>query len=161
MPPDQEGAVWHALRRNLGRQEIGLLGEHVEISSADGKLIRDVKNSVNPMATLRGAYRPYPEWNDYVVIAFGNHIVPTPSTAICVLDAVDDDPRRRSGASSRFRSISAAPMTVQFKDIAVKPLKAAPDHRGSVHQCTRPRRNHRRHSEKAVPHEMRPAAGKR
>lgn len=124
VPPDQE-ARYGMLYDNLGRQEIGLLGEHVEISSADGKLIRDVKNSVNPMATLRGAYRPYPEWNDYVVIAFGNHIVHA-INGYLVLDAVDDDPKAAKQGIFALQIDFGQPMTVQFKDIAVKSLKAAP-----------------------------------
>lgn len=123
---DQEvryGMIWD----NLGRLELALLSEKVEITGGKGERVRNVLGSVNPVATLRAAYRPYPEWNDYVVIAHGNRIVQAINGQL-TLDAVD---RGADAASEGVFALQidsfGTPMTVQFKDIAVKPIAAMPD----------------------------------
>lgn len=123
---DQEvryGMIWD----NLGRHELALLGEKVEISGNKGERVRNVLGSVNPIASLRAAYRPYPEWNDYVVIAYGNRIVHAINGQLA-LDAVDRNPDAAPEGIFALQIDSfGTPMTVQFKDIAVKRIAAFPD----------------------------------
>ncbi len=124
VPPDQ--LVRYAmLYDNLGRNEIGLLSEKVEIGVADGKTSRTIKASVNPVAALLAGYRPYPQWNDYVVIAYGDRIVHAINGQLA-LDAVDKDPKGARSGIFALQLDFGKPMRVQFKDIAVKRLKAPP-----------------------------------
>jgi hypothetical protein len=124
VPPDQL-VRYGMLYDNLGRNEIALLSEKVEIGSAGGKVTRTIAASVNPVKTLLAAYRPYPAWNDYVVIAHGNRIVHAINGQL-VLDAVDTDPARATHGLFALQIDFGKPMWVQFKDIAVKRLKATP-----------------------------------
>jgi hypothetical protein len=114
------------LYENFGRREIGLLSEKVVIGSDGGKLTRRIGASVNRMPALLAAYRPWPQWNDYVIVAHGNRIVHAINGQLA-LDAVDEDPAgRKAGIFALQIDHFATPMTVQFKDIKVKPLSAAP-----------------------------------
>lgn len=126
VPPSQEyrfAMLWD----HKGRSEIGLLGEKIEISNDNGKLVRNVQSGVNPIRTVLGAYRPNPEWNEYVVVAHGNHIVHVVNGYLA-LDAVDNDPKaRREGVFALQIEHFGTPMKVQFKDIRVKRLTEAPD----------------------------------
>ncbi|MBY8820754.1 3-keto-disaccharide hydrolase [Sphingomonas colocasiae] len=124
VPPDQL-VRYGMLYDNLGRNEIALLSERVEIGSAQGKVTRTIKASVNPVKTVLAAYRPYPAWNDYVVIAHGDRIAHAINGQL-VLDAVDTDPARATHGLFALQIDFGKPMWVQFKDIAVKRLKAAP-----------------------------------
>lgn len=112
---------------NLGRNEIALLSERVEISNDGGALVRSVKGAVNPVKLLLDAYRPYPEWNDYVVIAYDNRIIHA-INGYLALDAIDNDP---TGAKSGLFALQidsfGTPMQVEFKDIQVRPLAGPPD----------------------------------
>jgi len=128
VPPDQ--LVRYAmLYDNLGRNEIGLLSEKVEIGIADGKTSRKIEASVNRVATLLAGYRPYPQWNDYVVIAHGDRIIHAINGQLA-LDAVDKDPKAARSGIFALQLDFGKPMRVQFKDIEVKPLKAAPNLKG-------------------------------
>lgn len=120
----------------LGRLEVALLSENVEISSVDGKMVRAVKGSVNPVDTLLATYRPAPGWNDYVVIAYGNRIIHVINGHVA-LDAVDNSPQAaREGVFAVQIDHQNVPTTIQFKDIAVKRLTAPPDIAGRF--ITRP-----------------------
>lgn len=115
---------------NLGRNEIALLSERVEISSDNGALVRSVKGSVNPVKLLLDAYRPRPEWNDYVVIAYDNRIIHA-INGYLALDAVDNDPKgAKSGLFALQIDSFGTPMQVQFKNIQVRPLTGPPDIQG-------------------------------
>jgi hypothetical protein len=124
VPPDQ-GVRYGMLYDNLGRLEIGLLSEKVTISSDQGKVARTISGSVNPLATLLAQYRPYPAWNDYVVIAYGKHIV-FAINGYMTLDAVDEDPRAMLDGVLGLQLDFGPPTTVQYKDIEIRPLKVEP-----------------------------------
>ena len=82
---------------------------------------------MNTPETLYAAVRPYPEWNDYVVIAYGNHLVHAVNGVLAV-DVLDNDFSGR--AANGFFALQlhpGPPMGVQFKDILVKELTTAPD----------------------------------
>jgi hypothetical protein len=125
--PAHQEVRFGMIYENLGRNEIALLSENVEISSVDGKLARTVRSSVNPVKTLLATYRPYPEWNDYVVIARGNRIIQVINGHLAV-DAVDNAPQAaREGVFALQVDRFDTPMMVQFKDIAVRRLTSEPD----------------------------------
>ncbi|ODU21180.1 MAG: hypothetical protein ABS87_07325 [Sphingomonas sp. SCN 67-18] len=125
VPPGQN-VRFAMLYDMVGRSEIALLSEKVEISEENGKVKRVISGSVNPIQTILSSYKPYPEWNDYVVIAYGNRIIHVVNGYLAV-DAVDLNPAgARDGVLALQLDFGSA-MRVQFKDIAVKRLTAAPD----------------------------------
>ena len=124
VPPNQ-GVRYGMLYENLGRLEIGLLSEKVVISSDQGKVVRTIAGSVNPLATLLAQYRPYPAWNDYAVIAYGTHIVFAINGSL-TLDAVDEDPRALRDGFLGLQLDFGPATTVQYKDIEIRPLTSEP-----------------------------------
>lgn len=124
VPTDQAerfGMLWE----EGGRGELALLGHKMIISRKDGKVVKTVPESVNPRETLIAAVRPYPEWNDVVVIAYGNHMVHA-LNGYLVYDAIDEDPASRREGIFAIQTHEGPPMFVQFKDIEVKRLTAPP-----------------------------------
>lgn len=115
------------LYEERGRQELALLGEKTEVLERGGKVGRRVLSMVNPPDDIVAASRPHPEWNDYVVIAYDNHLLHAVNGRLAV-DVMDDDFTGR--ASEGFFALqlhAGAPMGVQFKDIEVRELTAAPE----------------------------------
>lgn len=109
------------------RGDLALLGEKTDVFERNGKVQRRILGLVNTPETLYAAVRPYPQWNDYVVIAYGNHLVHAINGVLAV-DVLDNDFSGR--AANGFFALqlhSGPPMGVQFKDILVKELTTAPD----------------------------------
>jgi mono/diheme cytochrome c family protein len=112
------------------RGVLALLGEKTDVFERNGKIQRRVLGIVNPPEALYAAVKPYPAWNDYVVIAYGNHFVHAVNGFLAI-DALDNDFDRRPGEGFFALQIHPGPpMGVQFKDIEVKDLTAPPDFTG-------------------------------
>jgi mono/diheme cytochrome c family protein len=112
------------------RGVLALLGEKVDVFDRSGKIQRRVLSIVNPPESIYAAVKPYPAWNDYVVIAYGNRCVHAVNGFLAV-DVLDDDfDRRASEGSFAIQINPGPPMGVQFKDIGVKELTAPPDFTG-------------------------------
>jgi hypothetical protein len=114
------------------RQEMALLGQKAEISrraaggGGRGRVVRTVSATVNSRDTIIRSVRPAPEWNEVVVIAYGNHFVGA-INGLMAFDAVDRDPNGDATGYFGMQAHSGPPMTVQYKDIFVKPLRAPPN----------------------------------
>lgn len=108
-----------------GRRELALLGHKMEISSEAGQLRKNVLEATNPREKLIQAVRPYPEWNEVVVIAFGNRLLHA-LNGYLVYDAIDNDPAARSEGVLGIQVHSGPPMYVQFKDIQIAELTEEP-----------------------------------
>lgn len=124
-PPDQAerfGMLWE----EGGRSELALLGHKMVISREGDQLVEKVLASTNPRELLLSIVKPYPEWNDVVVIAYGPHMIHA-LNGYLVFDAVDNDPKARKDGVFAIQAHSGPPMYVQLKDVAVKPLTSAPD----------------------------------
>jgi len=109
------------------RGVLALVGEQADVFNRNGKTQARVLATVNPPETIYAAVKPYPAWNDYVVIAYGNRCVHAVNGFLAV-DVFDNDFERRP--SEGFFAIQihpGPPMGVQFKDIEVKELTAPPD----------------------------------
>lgn len=133
VPADEKPERYGMLYAELtDRQEIALLGQKVELSrrTASGggtaRIVRYVKEMVNSRPDIMSSIRPYPEWNDVVVIAYGNHIV-SAINGLLAFDALDRDPLAPTSGLFGLQAHSGPPMTVQYKDIIIKPLTAEPD----------------------------------
>ncbi len=112
------------------RGVLALLGEKTDVFNRNGKIQSRVLGIVNPPETIYAAVKPYPTWNDYVVIAYGNRCVHAVNGFLAV-DVLDDDfDRRPSEGFFAIQLHPGPPMGVQFKDIEVKELTAPPDFTG-------------------------------
>ncbi|HEY1659925.1 MAG TPA: family 16 glycoside hydrolase [Candidatus Sulfotelmatobacter sp.] len=112
------------------RGVLAFLGEKSDVFNRNGKIERRVFGIVNPPETIYATVKPYPAWNDYVVIAYGNRCIHAVNGFLAT-DVLDDDFDRRPSEGSFALQIHAGPpMGVQFKDIEVKELTAPPDFTG-------------------------------
>ena len=71
--------------------------------------------------------RHYPEWNEHIVIAYGNRLIHA-LNGMVTLEAIDNDEASRSLTGAFALQIHRnMAMAVQFKDITVRELKTEPD----------------------------------
>jgi hypothetical protein len=70
--------------------------------------------------------RAAPEWNEVVVIAYGNRFVGA-INGLMAYDAIDRDPNGDATGYFGMQAHSGPPMTGQDKDIFAKPLRAPPN----------------------------------
>jgi hypothetical protein len=124
--PTDQAERFGMLYEEGGRNELALLGHRMVIDNKDGQIDKNVMESTNPRDKLLAIARPYPEWNDVVVIAYGNRILHALNDHL-VFDAVDNDPAGRTKGVFGLQVHSGPPSYVQFKSFDVKPLTAAPD----------------------------------
>jgi hypothetical protein len=112
------------------RGDLALLGEKTDVVYRGGKVQKRVLSLLNQPERIYAAVKPYPEWNDYVVIAYGNRFIHAVNGFLAV-DVLDDDFDGR--ASEGFFALQihpGPPMGVQFKDIELRELTAQPDFTG-------------------------------
>lgn len=113
------------------RELLALYGETVELfAAADPSkkaFQRRVTGMVNSKAEIMAAARRYPEWNEQIVIAYGNRLIHA-LNGMVTLEAIDNDEAGRSlegvFALQIHRDMA---MEVQFKDITVRKLEKEPD----------------------------------
>jgi len=123
------------------RQEMVLLGQRAEITRETemggvARIVRTVREMVNAREDIIDAVRNGPEWTEVVVVAYDDHIV-SAINGMLAFDALDKDPRRpRSGVIGlQFHHRGG---WIEYKDIAIKPLDAAPDLAGRFRSAPRP-----------------------
>jgi hypothetical protein len=102
-----------------GRGVLAQRGEKVAISS-DGK--KQVTGKTGESKEIAAAVKKE-DWNEYVVIAKGNHLVQKINghTTIEVTD--DESSKAKASGILALQLHAGPPMTVQFKDIEIKELK--------------------------------------
>ena len=120
------------LYEELNRLEMVMLGEKAVITrrqattGGQGGITRTVLGTTNPREAIEKSIRPYPEWNDDVVIVHGNHIVHV-INGLIAFDATDNDPLGAKSGLLGLQAHAGPPSTAQFKDIVIKPLTRFPD----------------------------------
>jgi hypothetical protein len=126
------------LYEELGdRAEMVLLGQKAEITrraagrGGQGRVVRTVLETVNPRDTILASIKPYPQWNDVVLIAHGERIVHV-INGLVAFDATDKDPLARRHGHIGIQVHSGAPMTLQLKDMFIRPLASLPDLSGFI-----------------------------
>lgn len=103
-----------------GRGMMALRGEKVTWTSAGKK---EVNGRLGSSDEIQAKIKK-DDWNEYIVIARGNHIqhlingVPT-------VDVFDDDAKRLESGILALQLHAGRPMTVRFKDIRIKSLRSA------------------------------------
>lgn len=119
---DGENRYTGILYEEKGRGILAKPGEQVRVTAADGKTKLETTGTLASAEKITSAIRAG-EWNEYVIIAKGNHLqhfvngVPT-------ADVTDlDESKSASSGVLALQLHAGLPMTVQFKDIQMKTLE--------------------------------------
>ncbi|MCE9608614.1 MAG: DUF1080 domain-containing protein [Chthoniobacter sp.] len=103
------------LYEERGRKSLALIGQKVEIGT-DGKPRLAGQLAERKELIARGYYKPK-EWNDYLIVAKGNHLEHF-LNGIKTVEVTDNDPKGRAMEGLLALQIHAGPpMLVEFKDI--------------------------------------------
>ncbi len=112
--PTADGFLYH----EKGRASLCRVGEKVEIGE-DGK--PKVVGSLGDAKAIGATHRKS-DWNDYVIICKGNHVVHY-LNGIQTIELTDNDPKGRCMSGLIALQIHAGPpMWVEFKDVRIKVL---------------------------------------
>lgn len=107
------------LYEERGRGILAERGQKVVINEGGKK---EVTGSVGDSAKIQAAIKQE-EWNDYVIIAQGNHLIHK-INGMTTIDVTDNDTAKRAMSGIlAFQVHVGPPMTVQFKDVQIKRLK--------------------------------------
>jgi hypothetical protein len=112
-----------------GRDLLARCGESVRVvrsaDSATKGFERQLTSPARSCDSIRNNARPYPQWNDYVIVARGNRLTHWLNGSLTV-DVIDDDTDARSTDGSFALQIHRdIAMVVQFKDIEVRALPSS------------------------------------
>lgn len=107
-----------------GRGILAERGQKTVLKEADGKTKIEVTGSVGDTKSIQAGIKTN-GWNDYVVIAKGNHLQHF-INGMATVDVVDEQEAKaaKSGILA-FQIHAGPPMQIQFKDIRIKPLSGA------------------------------------
>lgn len=112
------------------RFELALLGQRAEITRVvaghAGRVVRTVLGTTNPREAILRSIKPYPAWNEDVLIVHGNRMVHAVN-GLVAFDAVDNDPLGPKRGSIGIQVYKGPAMAVQYKDMIIKPLARFPD----------------------------------
>lgn len=109
------------LYEERGRGILALRGQATTIGE-DGKPKETGK--VGDTKAIQAAIKKE-DWNDYLIIARGNHLIHM-INGMKTVEVVDEDVKRRAESGLLALQVHAGPpMTVQFKDVELKRLKLA------------------------------------
>lgn len=121
------------LYEELGdRVEMALLGQKAEITrraagrGGQGRVVRTVLSTTNPRDKILGSVKPYPQWNEVVLIAHGDRIVHVINNLVA-FDATDKDPLGRKDGLIGIQVHAGPPMRVEITDMVIRPLTSLPD----------------------------------
>lgn len=110
--PGKVGFLYH----ERGRAYLANVGEKVEIGD-DGK--PKVVGSLGKKDMIGGTYKKG-DWNDYVIIAKGNHLVHY-LNGYQTIDVIDNDPKGALASGVLALQLHAGnPMVVEFKNVRLK-----------------------------------------
>lgn len=99
-------------------------GQKVTVKEAEGKVAKDVTGSVGNSAEIQAAIKKA-DWNDYVIIAAGNHLQHFINGKPTV-DVTDEAEAKAAKSGVLALQLHAGdPMTVEFKNIRIKTLSSA------------------------------------
>lgn len=110
------------LYEERGRGILAQRGQKTAIREEGGKTKVNVTGSVGVSDEIQARIR-HEDWNDYVVIAKGNHLQHF-INGVQTVDVIDDQPEKAAKSGVLALQIHVGPpMTVQFKDIRIKTIK--------------------------------------
>lgn len=117
------------------KAEMVLLGQKATItrraagSGGRGRVVRTVESTTNSREAIVGSVKPYPEWNEVVLIAHGPRIIHV-INGLVAFDATDNDPLSRKDGLIGIQVHSGPEMIVELKDMEIRRINALPDLRG-------------------------------
>jgi hypothetical protein len=118
---DGDGKYIGMLYEEKGRGIIAQPGQKVRVSSVEGKTKLEVTGVTTPVEELSAAIHPG-EWNEYVIIADGNHLQHFVNGKLTAdVTDLDEAHAAKSGVLALQLHVGL-PMTVQFRDIQLKTL---------------------------------------
>lgn len=113
------------------RQEMVLLGQRATITrqqaagGGQGRIVRTVHEMVNSREEIAKSIKPN-DWNEDVLIVYGNRSVHAVN-GFLAYDATDNDPMGSKTGYIGIQVHKGPPMTVQFKDVVIRPLTSFPN----------------------------------
>lgn len=122
------------------RQEMVLLGQRATITrqqaagGGQGRIVRTVHEMINSREEITSSIKP-DGWNEDVVIVYGDRMVHAVN-GFLAYDATDKDPMSPKDGYIGIQVHKGPAMTVQFKDMVIKPLTSFPNIAGRF--VTRP-----------------------
>lgn len=123
---NQQGKVGF-LYDERGRGWMARVGEFMVVDKKGKKHV--VSKVADSNALIKAGYYREKEWNEYAIIARGNHLVHI-LNGFQTIEMIDNDPKGRAMEGILALQIhTGPPMTVYFKDIRIKRL---PDHFGKA-----------------------------
>jgi hypothetical protein len=121
------------LYEELGeRQEMVLLGQKAEVTrvqaagGGQGRIVRTVSGMINSRDEILKAVRPAGQWNEDVLIVYGNRFVHAVNGYLA-FDATDADPMGAKDGLLGWQLHKGPASTVQFKDVVIRPLTSFPN----------------------------------
>ncbi len=119
--PQFSGILYDEAGGAGGRGIMALRGEKVTWTSSGKK---EVTGRLGTSEAIQAKIKQ-DDWNEYVVIAQGNHLRHF-INGVATVDVFDDDAKKRLDAGILALQLHAGrPMTVRFKDIRIKSLRSA------------------------------------
>jgi hypothetical protein len=113
-----------------GRELLARCGERVVVVASPDPATkgfeRNVSGTLADCEVIKSSVRPYPEWNEYVIVAYKTRLVHVLNGRVTI-DITDEDADRH--AKSGFFALQihrGVPMRVQFKDLTVRMLASPP-----------------------------------
>ena len=85
-----------------------------------------IESCVNSKSDIMAAQQPFPVWNDYVIIAYENHLIHA-LNGVATLEVIDEDPRAPREGQFALQIHRDMIMGAQFKDIEVLTLDSPPE----------------------------------
>lgn len=120
------------LYEELNRQMLAPLGTKVRVTrrqagtGGTGRIVRTIEGTVNSRDAIIATVRPYPEWNEVVLIAVGTRLVNVINGYVA-FDVSDEDPLAAKSGAIGMQVHAGGPMAVEFTDISIRELDALPD----------------------------------
>lgn len=113
------------LYEERGRGILAERGQQTVVKDKDGKTEVKVLTSIGTAEDLQKAIKSE-DWNDYVIVARGNHVMHFINGRL-MTDVVDLDPAKAPTQGILALQVhTGPPMQVQFKDLVLYPLEAKP-----------------------------------
>lgn len=116
--PGKVGFLYH----EKGRGYLCNVGERVEMTpaaDAKGKAVAKVVGKIGDKAAIGATYKKS-DWNEYIIIAKGNHVVHY-LNGVQTIDFTDNDEKGRCDSGVLALQIhQGPPMVVEFKEVRIK-----------------------------------------
>ena len=102
-------------------------GERTIVTRTGDTVNKQVLGTVNSRERIRAAAKPYPEWNEQIIIAYENHMVNALNGVLTAETTDNDTAARAFDGFIALQGHTGPPMEVQYKDLEIRVLTSAPN----------------------------------